>query len=120
MAFQVGDWVLPDMRCIWGAGTQGEIHRVTQAMGYGVYEISDDVGHCYYYPEQYLSQVFPPMDLTIKVSVGWDLTKDLSITQAQYEKICLHAEKTGRTTTEVLRMLLASAMECFLEESPQC
>ncbi len=120
MSFQVGDFVLPDMRCIWGAGTQGRIYRVTKAMENGLYELSDCVGHCYFFPEQYLSQVFPPMDSPIKVSVGWDLTKDLSITQAQYEKICLHADKTGRTTTEVLRMLLSAAMECFLEEGPRC
>lgn len=56
----------------------------------------------------------------VPVSVRWDLTKDLSITQAQYERICLRAEKTGRTTTEVLRMLLSAAMECFLEEGPRC
>lgn len=121
MSFQVGDRVLvdlPDISYIWGTGVNGRIFRVTEVMGGGVYKLSDGVG--YDYTEQFLVPILAPIDLTLKVSVGWDLTKDLSITQAQYEKICLHADKTGRTTTEVLRMLLSAAMECFLEEGPRC
>lgn len=114
MSFQVGDRVLVDANVLGAHGVNGRIFRVTCVKGNGLYTLSD--GTDFDFAEQFLV----PVELPIKVSVGWDLTKDLSITQAQYEKICLHAEKTGRATTEVLRMLLAAAMECFLEESPQC
>lgn len=52
------------------------------------------------------------------VSVGWDLSRDLSITEAQYRRIHHHAQLTGRTTTEVLRMLVAAGMELLAEEIP--
>lgn len=114
MSFQVGDRVLVDADIIGASGVNGRIFRVTGVKGDGLYTLSD--GTAFDYAEKFLV----PVELPIKVSVGWDLTKDLSITQAQYEKICLHADKTGRTTTEVLRMLLSAAMECFLEEGPRC
>lgn len=52
------------------------------------------------------------------VSVGWDLSRDLSITEAQYRRIHHHAQLTGRTTTEVLRMLVTAGMELLAEETP--
>lgn len=114
MSFQVGDRVLVDLHrdsiILGHAASNGRIYRVTGLTEDGFYTLSN--GSDFYFSEGDLV----PVELPIKVSVGWDLTKDLSITQAQYERICLRAEKTGRTTTEVLRMLLAAAMECFLEE----
>ena len=56
----------------------------------------------------------------VPVSVRWDLTKDLSITKDQYKRIRLHAEKTGRTTTEVLRMLVAAGMQLMGEDESSC
>lgn len=52
------------------------------------------------------------------VSVGWDISRDLSITEAQYQRIRRHAQLTARTTTEVLRMLVAAGMELLAEETP--
>ena len=96
MSFQVGDRVLVDANALGAHDVNGRIFRVTCVKGNGLYTLSD--GTDFDFAEQFLV----PVELPIKVSVGWDLTKDLSI------------------TTEVLRMLLAAAMECFLEESPQC
>lgn len=90
MAFQVGDRVLVDANVLGAHDVNGRIFRVTCVKGNGLYTLSD--GTDFDFAEQFLV----PVELPIKVSVGWDLTKDLSITQAQYEKICLHAEKTVR------------------------
>lgn len=54
----------------------------------------------------------------VPVSVGWDLSRDLSITQGQYRRICGLAQRAGRTTTEVLRMLVAAGLELLGEEKP--
>lgn len=122
MGFQVGDWVrvrLPKESLIWGSRVNGKIFKV-RARNDRIYFLFDEFGFAY--KEEWLELVgnWVRVRKVVPVSVRWDLTKDLSITKDQYKKIRLHAEKTGRTTTEVLRMLLAAAMECFFEEGPRC
>ena len=114
MRFHVGDRVLvdiPDPRNSWFQTMNGRIYRVTEAMEGGVYKLSDAVGY------DYTEDLLVPVELPIKVSVEWDLTKDLSISQAQYERICRHADLTGRTTTGVLRMLVAAGMVLLTEDT---
>lgn len=58
-----------------------------------------------------------PAEKPAKVSVGWDISRDLSITDFQYQRIYHHANRTGRTTTEVLRMLVAAGMVLLTEDT---
>lgn len=123
MGFQVGDWVrvrLPKESLIWGSRVNGNIFKV-RARSDRIYFLFDEFG--FSYKEKWLelvkAAVRAPVRKVAPVSVGRDLTKDLSITKGQYKRIRFHAKKTGRTTTEVLRMLLSAAMECFLEEDSQ-
>ena len=124
MGFQVGDWVrvrLPKESLIWGSRVNGKIFKV-RARNDRIYFLFYEFG--FSYKEEWLelvkAAVRAPVRKVAHVSVGRDLTKDLSITKGQYKRIRFHAKKTGHTTTEVLRMLLAAAMECFFEEGPRC
>lgn len=122
MGFQVGDLArvrLPKESLIWGSRVNGKIFKV-RARNDRIYFLFDEFGFAY--KEEWLELVgnWVRVRKVAHVSVGRDLTKDLSITKGQYKRIRFHAKKTGRTTTEVLRMLLAAAMECFFEEGPRC
>ncbi len=89
----------------------GETHKITDLGHFEepVYILEGVPG---YWSESFLEN----SEKLYAVSVGWDLSRDLSITEFQFKRILSQAENTGLTTTEVLRMLLAAAMECFLEE----
>lgn len=122
MGFQVGDWVrvrLPKESLIWGSGVNGDIFKV-RARSDRIYFLFDEFG--FSYKEEWLELVgnWVRVRKVVPVSVRWDLTKDLSITKDQYKRIRLHAEKTGRTTTEVLRMLVAAGMQLMGEDESSC
>ena len=122
MGFQVGDWVrvrLPKESLIWGSGVNGNIFKV-RARSDRIYFLFDEFG--FSYKEEWLELVgnWVRVRKVVPVSVRWDLTKDLSITKDQYKRIRLHAEKTGRTTTEVLRMLVAAGMQLMGEDESSC
>lgn len=124
MGFQVGDWVrvrLPKESLIWGSRVNGDIFKV-RARSDRIYFLFDEFG--FSYKEEWLelvkAAVRAPVRKVVPVSVRWDLTKDLSITKDQYKRIRLHAEKTGRTTTEVLRMLVAAGMQLMGEDESSC
>ena len=124
MGFQVGDLVrvrLPKESLIWGSRVNGKIFKV-RARSDRIYFLFDEFG--FLYKEEWLelvkSAVRAPVRKVAHVSVGRDLTKDLSITKGQYKRIRLHAEKTGRTTTEVLRMLVAAGMQLMGEDESSC
>lgn len=122
MGFQVGDWVrvrLPKESLIWGSRVNGNIFKVRARSG-RIYFLLDEFGFSYL--EEWLELVgnWVRVRKVVPVSVRWDLTKDLSITKDQYKRIRLHAEKTGRTTTEVLRMLVAAGMQLMGEDESSC
>ena len=122
MGFQVGDWVrvrLPKESLIWGSIVNGNIFKV-RARRDRIYFLFDKFGFAY--KEEWLELVgnWVRVRKVVPVSVRWDLTKDLSITKDQYKRIRLHAEKTGRTTTEVLRMLVAAGMQLMGEDESSC
>ena len=122
MGFQVGDWVrvrLPKESLIWGSRVNGKIFKV-RARTDRIYFLFDEFG--FSYKEEWLELVgnWVRVRTVVPVSVRWDLTKDLSITKDQYKRIRLHAEKTGRTTTEVLRMLVAAGMQLMGEDESSC
>ena len=122
MGFQVGDWVrvrLPKESLIWGSRVNGDIFKV-RARSDRIYFLFDEFG--FSYKEEWLELVgnWVRVRKVVPVSVRWDLTKDLSITKDQYKRIRLHAEKTGRTTTEVLRMLVAAGMQLMVEDESSC
>ena len=122
MGFQVGDLVrvrLPKESLIWGSRVNGKIFKV-RARNDRIYFLFDEFG--FSYKEEWLELVgnWVRVRKVVPVSVRWDLTKDLSITKGQYKRIRLHAEKTGRTTTEVLRMLVAAGMQLMGEDESSC
>lgn len=122
MGFQVGDLVrvrLPKESLIWGSRVNGKIFKV-RARNDRIYFLFDEFG--FSYKEEWLELVgnWVRVRKVVPVSVRWDLTKDLSITKDQYKRIRLHAEKTGRTTTEVLRMLVAAGMQLMGEDESSC
>ena len=124
MRFKVGDWVrvrLPKESLIWGSRVNGNIFKVRARSG-RIYFLFDEFG--FSYKEEWLelvkAAVRSPVRKVEHVSVGRDLTKDLSITKDQYKMIRLHAEKTGLTTTEVLRMLVAAGMQLLGEDESPC
>lgn len=122
MGFQVGDLVrvrLPKESLIWGSRVNGKIFKV-RARNDRIYFLFDEFG--FEYKEEWLELVgnWVRVRKVVPVSVRWDLTKDLSITKDQYKRIRLHAEKTGRTTTEVLRMLVAAGMQLMGEDESSC
>ena len=122
MGFQVGDLVrvrLPKESLIWGSRVNGNIFKV-RARSDRIYFLFDEFG--FSYKEEWLELVgnWVRVRKVVPVSVRWDLTKDLSITKDQYKRIRLHAEKTGRTTTEVLRMLVAAGMQLMGEDESSC
>lgn len=122
MGFQVGDWVrvrLPKESLIWGSRVNGNIFKV-RARNDRIYFLFDEFG--FSYKEEWLELVgnWVRVRKVVPVSVRWDLTKDLSITKDQYKRIRLHAKKTGRTTTEVLRMLVAAGMQLLGEDESPC
>lgn len=122
MGFQVGDLVrvrLPKESLIWGSRVNGKIFKVW-ARNDRIYFLFDEFGFAY--KEEWLELVgnWVRVRKVVPVSVRWDLTKDLSITKDQYKRIRLHAEKTGRTTTEVLRMLVAAGMQLMGEDESSC
>lgn len=122
MGFQVGDLVrvrLPKESLIWGSRVNGKIFKV-RARNDRIYFLFDEFGLSY--KEEWLELVgnWVRVRKVVPVSVRWDLTKDLSITKDQYKRIRLHAEKTGRTTTEVLRMLVAAGMQLMGEDESSC
>ena len=122
MGFQVGDLVrvrLPKESLIWGSRVNGNIFKV-RARNDRIYFLFDEFG--FSYKEEWLELVgnWVRVRKVVPVSVRWDLTKDLSITKDQYKRIRLHAEKTGRTTTEVLRMLVAAGMQLLGEDESPC
>ena len=122
MGFQVGDLVrvrLPKESLIWGSRVNGKIFKV-RARNDRIYFLFDEFG--FSYKEEWLELVgnWVRVRKVVPVSVRWDLTKDLSITKDQYKRIRLHAEKTGRTTTEVLRMLVAAGMQLLGEDESPC
>ena len=122
MGFQVGDWVrvrLPKESLIWGSRVNGNIFKV-RARSDRIYFLFDEFG--FSYKEEWLELVgnWVRVRKVVPVSVRWDLTKDISITKDQYKRIRLHAEKTGRTTTEVLRMLVAAGMQLMGEDESSC
>lgn len=122
MGFQVGDLVrvrLPKESLIWGSRVNGKIFKV-RARNDRIYFLFDEFG--FSYKEEWLELVgnWVRVRKEVPVSVRWDLTKDLSITKDQYKRIRLHAEKTGRTTTEVLRMLVAAGMQLMGEDESSC
>ena len=122
MGFQVGNWVrvrLPKESLIWGSRVNGKIFKV-RARNDRIYFLFDEFG--FSYKEEWLELVgnWVRVRKEVPVSVRWDLTKDLSITKDQYKRIRLHAEKTGRTTTEVLRMLVAAGMQLMGEDESSC
>lgn len=122
MGFQVGNWVrvrLPKESLIWGSRVNGKIFKV-RARNDRIYFLFDEFG--FSYKEEWLEPVgnWVRVRKVVPVSVRWDLTKDLSITKDQYKRIRLHAEKTGRTTTEVLRMLVAAGMQLMGEDESSC
>lgn len=122
MGFQVGDLVrvrLPKESLIWGSRVNGKIFKV-RARNDRIYLLFDEFGFSYI--EEWLELVGNRVRVrkVAPVSVRWDLTKDLSITKDQYKRIRLHAEKTGRTTTEVLRMLVAAGMQLMGEDESSC
>lgn len=85
-----------------------------------IYFLFDEFGFAY--KEEWLELVgnWVRVRKVVPVSVRWDLTKDLSITKGQYKRIRFHAKKTGRTTTEVLRMLVAAGMQLLGEDESPC
>ena len=122
MGFQVGDWVrvrLPKESLIWGSRVNGNIFKV-RARSDRIYFLLDEFG--FSYKEEWLelvkAAVRAPVRKVAHVSVGRDLSRDLSITQGQYRRICGLAQRAGRTTTEVLRMLVAAGLELLGEEKP--
>lgn len=122
MGFQVGDWVrvrLPKESLIWGSRVNGKIFKV-RARNDRIYFLFDEFG--FSYKEEWLELVgnWVRVRKVAHVSVGRDLTKDLSITKGQYKRIRFHAKKTGRTTTEVLRMLVAAGMQLMGEDESSC
>lgn len=122
MGFQVGNWVrvrLPKESLIWGSRVNGKIFKV-RARNDRIYFLFDEFG--FSYKEEWLELVgnWVRVRKVVPVSVRWDLTKDISITKDQYKRIRLHAEKTGRTTTEVLRMLVAAGMQLMGEDESSC
>ena len=122
MGFQVGDLVrvrLPKESLIWGSRVNGKIFKV-RARNDRIYFLFDEFG--FSYKEEWLELVgnWVRVRKVVPVSVRWDLTKDLSITKDQYKRIRLHAEKTGRTATEVLRMLVAAGMQLLGEDESPC
>ena len=122
MGFQVGDWVrvrLPKESLIWGSRVNGNIFKV-RARRDRIYFLFDKFGFAY--KEEWLELVgnWVRVRKVVPVSVRWDLTKDLSITKGQYKRIRFHAKKTGRTTTEVLRMLVAAGMQLLGEDESPC
>ena len=122
MGFQVGDLVrvrLPKESLIWGSRVNGKIFKV-RARNDRIYFLFDEFG--FSYKEEWLELVgnWVRVRKVVPVSVRWDLTKDLSITKDQYKRIRLHAKKTGRTTTEVLRMLVAAGMQLLGEDESPC
>lgn len=122
MGFQVGNWVrvrLPKESLIWGSRVNGKIFKA-RARNDRIYFLFDGFG--FSYKEEWLELVgnWVRVRKVVPVSVRWDLTKDLSITKDQYKRIRLHAEKTGRTTTEVLRMLVAAGMQLMGEDESSC
>ena len=122
MGFQVGDWVrvrLPKESLIWGSRVNGNIFKV-RARSDRIYFLFDEFG--FSYKEEWLELVgnWVRVRKVVPVSVRWDLTKDLSITKGQYKRIRFHAKKTGRTTTEVLRMLVAAGMQLLGEDESPC
>ena len=122
MGFQVGDWVrvrLPKESLIWGSILNGNIFKV-RARRDRIYFLFDKFGFAY--KEEWLELVgnWVRVRKVVPVSVRWDLTKDLSITKGQYKRIRFHAKKTGRTTTEVLRMLVAAGMQLLGEDESPC
>ena len=122
MGFQVGNWVrvrLPKESLIWGSRVNGNIFKV-RARSDRIYFLFDEFG--FSYKEEWLELVgnWVRVRKVVPVSVRWDLTKDISITKDQYKRIRLHAEKTGRTTTEVLRMLVAAGMQLMGEDESSC
>ena len=85
MGFQVGDWVrvrLPKESLIWGSGVNGNIFKV-RARSDRIYFLFDEFG--FLYKEEWLelvkAAVRAPVRKVAHVSVGRDLTKDLSITK---------------------------------------
>lgn len=122
MGFQVGNWVrvrLPKESLIWGSRVNGKIFKV-RARNDRIYFLFDEFG--FSYKEEWLELVgnWVRVRKVVPVSARWDLTKDLSITKDQYKRIRLRAEKTGRTTTEVLRMLVAAGMQLMGEDESSC
>ena len=122
MGFQVGNWVrvqLPKESLIWGSRVNGKIFKV-RARNDRIYFLFDEFG--FSYKEEWLELVgnWVRVRKGSHVSVGRDLTKDLSITKGQYKRIRFHAKKTGRTTTEVLRMLVAAGMQLLGEDESPC
>lgn len=122
MGFQVGDLVrvrLPKESLIWGSIVNGNIFKV-RARRDRIYFLFDKFGFAY--KEEWLELVgnWVRVRKVVPVSVRWDLTKDLSITKGQYKRIRFHAKKTGRTTTEVLRMLVAAGMQLLGEDESPC
>lgn len=122
MGFQVGNWVrvrLPKESLIWGSRVNGKIFKV-RARNDRIYFLFDEFG--FSYKEEWLELVgnWVRVRKVAHVSVGRDLTKDLSITKGQYKRIRFHAKKTGRTTTEVLRMLVAAGMQLLGEDESPC
>lgn len=122
MGFQVGNWVrvrLPKESLIWGSRVNGKIFKV-RARNDRIYFLFDEFG--FSYKEEWLELVgnWVRVRKVVPVSVRWDLTKDLSITKGQYKRIRFHAKKTGRTTTEVLRMLVAAGMQLMGEDESSC
>ena len=122
MGFQVGDLVrvrLPKESLIWGSIVNGNIFKV-RARSDRIYFLFDEFG--FSYKEEWLelvkAAVRAPVRKVAHVSVGRDLSRDLSITQGQYRRICGLAQRAGRTTTEVLRMLVAAGLELLGEEKP--
>lgn len=93
----------------------GEVHKVTgTGMLEGpVYTLDDVPGYWY---ESFLDKA----ENIYRVSVGWDMSVDLSITEYQYKKICSQSEKTGCTIAEVLRMLVAAGMQLLGEDESPC
>lgn len=122
MGFQVGNWVrvrLPKESLIWGSRVNGKIFKV-RARNDRIYFLFDEFG--FSYKEEWLELVgnWVRVRKVVPVSVRWGLTKDLSITKGQYKRIRFHAKKTGRTTTEVLRMLVAAGMQLLGEDESPC
>lgn len=122
MGFQVGNWVrvrLPKESLIWGSRVNGKIFKV-RARNDRIYFLFDEFG--FSYKEEWFELVgnWVRVRKVVPVSVRWGLTKDLSITKGQYKRIRFHAKKTGRTTTEVLRMLVAAGMQLLGEDESPC